>query len=178
MFARYVLGDLFIHGIGGAKYDELGDEVAHEFFGLRPPEYLTLSMTLWLGLGQDPASVERLRALDQEVRDLTFNPDRHLPDPIPPDVAAWVEAKRGALAGPTATRRQRRDRLHAIRRCNEALQPAVASPREALLAERARIAEGLKRNAVARNREYAFVLHSQSRLRAAQARVTPGSFQR
>ena len=27
MFARYLLGDLFVHGIGGAKYDELGDEI-------------------------------------------------------------------------------------------------------------------------------------------------------
>ena len=37
MFARYLLGDLFIHGIGGAKYDELGDEIARGFFGIEPP---------------------------------------------------------------------------------------------------------------------------------------------
>ena len=62
MFARYLLGDLFIHGIGGAKYDELGDAIAGEFFGIEPPSYLTLSMTLWLDLGTDPASPERLQA--------------------------------------------------------------------------------------------------------------------
>ena len=34
MFSRFLLGDLFIHGIGGAKYDELGDEIARRFFGI------------------------------------------------------------------------------------------------------------------------------------------------
>ena len=31
MFSRFLLGDLFIHGIGGAKYDELGDEIARRY---------------------------------------------------------------------------------------------------------------------------------------------------
>ena len=54
MFARLLLGDLFFHGIGGAKYDELGDEIVREFFGIEPPDFLTLSITLWLDLGIDP----------------------------------------------------------------------------------------------------------------------------
>ena len=37
LFSRFLLGDLFIHGIGGAKYDELGDEIARRFFGIEPP---------------------------------------------------------------------------------------------------------------------------------------------
>jgi hypothetical protein len=37
MFARLLIGDLFVHGIGGAKYDELGDEVARGFFGSPRP---------------------------------------------------------------------------------------------------------------------------------------------
>ena len=53
MFCRFLLGDLFIHGIGGAKYDELGDAIARRFFGIEPPGFLTLSMTLWLGLPID-----------------------------------------------------------------------------------------------------------------------------
>ncbi len=43
MFARLFLGDLFVHGIGGAKYDELGDEIVRGFFRLEPPAFLTLS---------------------------------------------------------------------------------------------------------------------------------------
>ena len=36
LFARLVLADLFIHGIGGAKYDQLTDELIRRFFGLVP----------------------------------------------------------------------------------------------------------------------------------------------
>src|SRR5205085_514035 len=41
MYARLVLSDLFIHGIGGAKYDEVTDEIIRRFFGIEPPKYLT-----------------------------------------------------------------------------------------------------------------------------------------
>ena len=60
MFCRYLLGDLFIHGIGGAKYDELGDSIARRFFGIEPPEFLTLSMTAWLGLPDQTATSSEL----------------------------------------------------------------------------------------------------------------------
>ena len=173
MFARLMLGDLFLHGIGGAKYDELGDEVVRGFFGVEPPGFLTLSMTSWLGLGLDPASPERLGAVDRLLRDLTFNPDRHLEGELTPDVRGWVEAKRSAIAGPVETRGQRLARFAAIRRSNEALQPLVREPRERLLAERTRLRDGLRRNALARNREYSLVLHSRRRLRDAMSASGP-----
>ena len=67
MFSRFLLGDLFIHGIGGAKYDELGDEIARRFFGIEPPGFLTVSMTLWLGLPADPATAAELAAIDRAI---------------------------------------------------------------------------------------------------------------
>ena len=83
LFSRFLLGDLFIHGIGGAKYDELGDEIARRFFGIEPPGFLTLSMTLWLGLPADPATPADLAGVERGLRDLRFNPDRHLSEPYP-----------------------------------------------------------------------------------------------
>ena len=59
MFCRYLLGDLFIHGIGGAKYDELGDSIARRFFAINPPGFLTLSLTLWLGLPDRDTPVQQ-----------------------------------------------------------------------------------------------------------------------
>ena len=138
MFARYLLGDLFLHGIGGAKYDELGDEVSGRFFGFEPPGYLTLSMTLWLGLGRRPGRARPARGRrpraprpDLEPRP---PPRRPRPTPRPP---RWVEAKRRAVAGPVETHAQRLDRFREIRRCNEALQGLVAAAAR-LLGERAR----------------------------------------
>lgn len=173
MFARLLLGDLFVHGIGGAKYDEMGDEVVRRFFGIEPPGYLTLSMTLWLNLGTDPASLERLHTVDHALRDLTFNPDRHLEPAAAAETAHWIDAKRAAIAGPVETHRERVERFAELRRCNEAMQPWVEQARKRLLDERARVRSGLSRNALARNREYSLVLHSERRLRHAMAQVGP-----
>jgi hypothetical protein len=171
MFARYLLGDLFVHGIGGAKYDELGDEVARGFFQIEPPTFLTLSMTQWLGLEADPATIDRFRLVNQKIRDLDWNPDRHLPEPRPAEARAAVEAKWLAIEGEILTHRQRVDRLRAIRKANEALAPWTGSARSALMAERDRVATGLKLNAVARSREFAFPLHGTARLRSAMMRI-------
>jgi hypothetical protein len=171
MFARYVLGDLFVHGIGGAKYDELGDEVARGFFQIEPPKFLTLSLTHWMGLEDDPATIDRFREVERSLRDLDWNPDRHLPEPRPFEARAAVEAKWRAIEGEIVTRRQRVDRLRAIHKANEALAPWTESARSALLAERERLSGGLKLNAVARSREYAFPLHGEGRLRPAMTRI-------
>ena len=129
MFARFLLGDLFIHGIGGAKYDELGDEIARRFFGIEPPGFLTLSLTLWLGLPTDPATPADLAAVERQLRDLTFNPDRHLHEPYPDELRNLISGKREAIAGPVTSRRERVARAMAIRRCNEAMQPWVEAMR-------------------------------------------------
>src|SRR5439155_12440659 len=76
LFSRFLLGDLFIHGIGGAKYDELGDEIARRYFGIDPPGFLTVSLTLWLELPYDPDAADRLGEVERRLRNLRFNPDR------------------------------------------------------------------------------------------------------
>jgi hypothetical protein len=173
MFARLLVGDLFIHGIGGAKYDELGDEITREFFHFEPPSYLTLSMTMWLGLPLDPACPNALRDVDRGLRDLDFNPDRHLGAELADEARDWVAKKRTAIAGPIATRADRVARFHEIRRANEALQGLVQTERRRLVAERASCRAGWKRNLVARSRDFSFVAHSSARLRAAFANVAP-----
>ena len=102
MFCRYLLGDLFIHGIGGAKYDELGDSIARRFFGIEPPEFLTLSLTAWLGLPQRVATASELAAIDRSIRDLVFNPQRHLSEPLPPEIRKLINDKQELIAGNAA----------------------------------------------------------------------------
>lgn len=164
MFARLLLGDLFVHGIGGAKYDELGDEIIQGFFGIVPPDYLTLSLTLWLGLGLDPAGGARLAALNRGLRDLSYNPDRHLPDPTSSPWQGLVQAKQAAIAAAAESRDERKARFREIRRLNELLQSGVEAERDRLQSEQARMVAVVGRNLLAGSREYAFVLHSEQRL--------------
>ena len=48
LWARLALSDLFLHGIGGAKYDQVTDRLIETFFGLAPPGIMVLSATLYL----------------------------------------------------------------------------------------------------------------------------------
>ncbi len=164
MFARLFLGDLFIHGIGGAKYDELGDEVTRRFLGFEPPAYLALSMTLHLGLPIDPATPDDLAAVERQLRDLTFNPDRHLHEPYPDELRNLISARRSAVEGPVKSRRERVARAMVIRRTNEAMQPWVEGMRSDLAMRRQTLRAAVRSNRIARNRDFASVLHSGSRL--------------
>ena len=48
LFARLLLADMFIHGLGGGKYDELTDSLMRDFYGIEPPSFLVLTGTLRL----------------------------------------------------------------------------------------------------------------------------------
>ena len=76
MYARLILSDLFMHGIGGAKYDQLGDRIIHSFFMVDPPEFMVMSATV--KLPSDPAlgNELRVRQLKRELRDTQFQPER------------------------------------------------------------------------------------------------------
>ena len=52
MFARLLLCDLFVHGLGGSKYDHVTDEVLRQFWGITPPRYLTATATIRLPWSQ------------------------------------------------------------------------------------------------------------------------------
>ncbi len=165
LFSRFLLGDLFIHGIGGAKYDELGDEIARRFFQVEPPGFLTVSMTLWLGLPAEPASAADLADVNQQLRDLQFNPDRYLSEPYAEELRNLVRKKQDAIAQHLNSRRERRVRRLAIGRVNEAIRPWVRRLRDEFLGRKSEILRRLRSNRAARNREFSLVLHAEERLR-------------
>jgi hypothetical protein len=96
MFARLVLCDLFLHGIGGGKYDQLGDLIIRSFFQVTPPQFMVISATVRLpGIepGEDAGKIRRLR---RAIRDTRFQGERFAGqvelDP------RWLERKRALLA--------------------------------------------------------------------------------
>ncbi len=79
LFARLFLCDLFLHGIGGAKYDALTDVIAERWLSVRPPAFMTLSATLHLPLAPAPTSAaDDLRRIDDELRRLIWQPERRI----------------------------------------------------------------------------------------------------
>jgi hypothetical protein len=81
MFARLCLGDVFLHGVGGGRYDRVTDAVLTDVCGCAPPPYVVTTATLALPLAGDGVPVEDPRALDRRIMDLRHNPERYLTSP-------------------------------------------------------------------------------------------------
>ncbi|MFG0265752.1 MAG: hypothetical protein ACF8AM_11480 [Rhodopirellula sp. JB055] len=81
MFARLVLSDLFLHGIGGGKYDQLADRIIAQFFGVTPPGLQVVSGTIRLpGQELDESLEGRRRDLLRKERELRFQGEKWLND--------------------------------------------------------------------------------------------------
>ncbi len=76
MYARLVLSDLFLHGIGGAKYDQLGDRIITSFFGITPPEFMVVSATIKLPGSEADSQEDAIRNLRRKFRDTYYQPER------------------------------------------------------------------------------------------------------
>ncbi len=50
MFARLVISDLFMHGIGGGKYDQMTDAIIRAYFDVPAPPMVVATATLRLPL--------------------------------------------------------------------------------------------------------------------------------
>jgi hypothetical protein len=167
LYSRLFLGDLFIHGIGGGKYDELTDGLIHGFYGLQPPAFLVLSATLLLPLPPYPGSPEACGRLAREARDVHYNPQRHLPEAGGADEEArrLVREKQAWIDRPCPTRRQRRERFRVLRRLTEELRARLAKRERELRDEWRRCEKEAAGNAVLRRRDYPFCLYPEAQLR-------------
>ena len=163
LWARLALGDLFIHGIGGTKYDQVTDVLIERFFGLDPPEILVVSATLHLPIGRSNAPADDGETIERELRELTYHPDSCIigPESVPADLIA---AKRQWIDTPQ-TRENARQRCQAIRAINAALQSWIDPQRARLLERQAQAARRLHAEEVLAWREYAFCLYPEAILR-------------
>ena len=83
LYNRLFISDLFIHGLGGAKYDLVTDEFIREFFKVEPPRFLIVSCTLYLDFKSSlESSGAKISTLKNKIRDLRFNPERYI-DELP-----------------------------------------------------------------------------------------------
>jgi hypothetical protein len=48
MFLRLFVADLFVHGIGGGRYDQITDRLIGRHFGIAPPAFAVTTATLYL----------------------------------------------------------------------------------------------------------------------------------
>ena len=139
LWARVFAGDLFIHGIGGAKYDRVTDEIVRRYFSVEPAAMACVSATMWFegaGNGADGSEVERAV---RRLRDVRWNPQRHVANTD--DVRILTSEREAAVAESQRLRAVRsRDRVarrgvfQRIREINERLrsmEPTLVADAEA-----------------------------------------------
>jgi hypothetical protein len=159
LYARLFLADLFIHGIGGGKYDELTDELIRRFYECEPPIFIVLSATRWLPLPRAPVHGEDRRRLAHAVRDVHYNPQRHLEEAATGDnLAELAVRKQTWIERPAATVRERRERFQMLRTLTEQLRQPLRPREGQLRQELARCERQLRANAVLQRRDYSFCL--------------------
>lgn len=78
LFERVFVSDLFIHGVGGGRYDQVTDGVIARFFGFEPPRFAVASMTLYLPLGAHEVTDAEVAEVEQRLNRLAHNPDQLL----------------------------------------------------------------------------------------------------
>ncbi|HXF82785.1 MAG TPA: hypothetical protein VNN19_08540 [bacterium] len=155
-FTRLCVVDLFIHGVGGGRYDRVTDGVIAEFFGLEPPAYAVVSATLHLPLSEFDPGEER-EALRRRRLILLHNPERLLDDPTEAQ-RRWIEEKWTLirqLEGAALTRRERRAATQRIREINERLRDALEAEQRRIELRLAALAE-IGRASAATYRGYPF----------------------
>jgi hypothetical protein len=169
LFARVCLGDFFIHGIGGGKYDEVTDAIIRDYFGLKSPAYQVLSATLHLPLPGFPATADDVERAERLVRDLTWNPQRHLtPENLArPEVIALLAERAAAAANepPYSEHAARREWFSDLRDATQSLRPFVAAQLAGAEVGLTRARAEVRANAVLRRRDYAWVLYPEETLR-------------
>ena len=160
LFSRLFLADLFIHGIGGAKYDEMTDQLCRRFLDIEPPRFATVSATFHLPLAPPfPVSLQDVRRTEQTLRDLSFNPDRFLSKSADFSVQTLIEEKRQLISAFAARRPQQFEHKR-VAEINRMLTPELEQTRRELKAKSQQIQKHVQANSILQNREYSWCLQS------------------
>ncbi|MCP4267698.1 MAG: hypothetical protein GY777_19385 [Candidatus Brocadiaceae bacterium] len=156
----------FFHGIGGAKYDLITDEIIRDFFTAEPPEYATISATLHLPYKPFDSSKEDMRTLKHVIKDMGFNPDRYASDEIMEDAGmrTMVTKKTELIAKESHDIKEKHrtfDRLKQLNSLmNEKIRPLIKEKEK----EMEDLEKRLRYNSIITNREYAFCIYPDSML--------------
>lgn len=74
-FVRTFVADLFIHGVGGGRYDRVTDGVIRNYYGVEPLPYVVGSLTLYLPLGLHVVGHHELEEAVARLKRIEHNPD-------------------------------------------------------------------------------------------------------
>ncbi len=84
MFARLVISDLFVHGIGGGKYDQMTDAIIRDYFDVPAPQMIVATATLrlpladQLNMGSVQENIAAMQQASANAWHLRYHPEAHV----------------------------------------------------------------------------------------------------
>ena len=172
MFIRVVLSDGFIHGIGGAKYDEVTDALVERWLGIRPPGFIVITATQRPPLPRFPTRPVELHAAERVVRDMRWNPQRYLSDEsATPEVAELVREKERLIASEPSHKIDRKQWFQKLSSITQRLTPYVTKQIETAERELDRRRREMQANELLMRRDYSWCLFPEPLLRDYTARI-------
>lgn len=124
MMMRLFSADLFVHGIGGAVYDELTDRIFERFYRTSLPQFAVVTATLRLPWHHQSDETSPEREIRRKLHELRWNPDKFLQPALNPDADHYSRLKKQLIASDPSLLSPR-ERFSLFRSINEGLQPYV-----------------------------------------------------
>ena len=162
MFSRLFISDVFIHGIGGAKYDIITDEIIKEFFAIEPPVFVTISATLFLPLEAYNLDERALYDSERTIDDMYYNPERYAAKKTQSEPAFInkVEEKKKLLKMmAVGSAEEKKQYFNQIKELNKSMLSQIHTELQEKKKETQVIHRKLAFNEVVRFREYPFCLY-------------------
>lgn len=180
IFARLFLGDYFIHGLGGALYEQIADRFVRDYYDLTPPHFATASATLHLPFDSthDGDGLNReIRRISRQLRDLRFNPQGYLPDSPAAGQAELVHLRETQiqlakqLREDKAPARQRSETFMKIHKLNESLFRSIEPVEQQYQGELDSLISDLQQYRLTRDREFYFGLFESDQLNLLREKI-------
>lgn len=167
LFFRLFFCDLFLHGIGGGKYDETSDFIMRKYFRVAPPHYLAVSLTLYPELGISGLPDGEEERLQIRLREMKFKPEKFL-DAVPDESKRreFLEILRvkNSLLGDSSVESRGKEFFRRIHGLNETLSSFLEPARLETEQELAALSARKEEEKTLRFREYPFFLFDPMRM--------------
>ena len=166
MYSRMFFSDLFVHGIGGAKYDLVTDEIIREFFGVEPPAYATVSATLHLPYKPFNVSNDDVITLKHVIKDMGYNPDKYASVEIMEDAGmkSMVSEKKDLIAKEAHNSEEKHRAFERLKELNVLMKEKISPLIREKEKELDDLEKRLRYNSIVTNREYPFCIYPETML--------------
>ena len=170
MLLRLFGCEVFVHGIGGAKYDQVTDLVLHDMCGgtnnFVAPDFIALSKTVLLPTGEELITDADCVRQREHLREIFFHPERFLSEPSKQNrqVSCIVENKLNWIRQ-NLPRGERGERHRNIVEANAKLRQFLQEKTEFLEKTLAETESRLGASKILGSREWSFCLFPSENLR-------------